>query len=52
MAYKMMEQRCRGWSVPLYISTIDFMKAFDRIKHSALWTSLEHLGIGTPYIDL
>ena len=52
MAYKMMEQRCRGWGVPLYISTIDFMKAFDRIKHSALWTSLEHYGIGTPYIDL
>ena len=28
--------------VPLYISTIDFTKAFDRIKHSALWSSLCH----------
>ena len=42
MVYMMMEQRCREWCVPLYISTTDFMKAFDRIKHSALWTSLEH----------
>ena len=39
--YIMMEQRCREWCVPLYISTTDFMKAFDRIKHSVLWTSLE-----------
>ena len=52
MVYIMMEQRCREWCVPLYISTTDFMKAFDRIKHSALWTSLEHYRIGTPYIDL
>ena len=38
--------------VPLYISTIDFKKAFDRIKHQSLWTSLAHFGIETPYIDL
>ena len=36
MVYKVMEQRCREWGAPLYLSTIDFMKAFDRIKHSAL----------------
>ena len=52
MLHKMMEQRCREWSLPLYISTIHFMKAFDRIKHQALWTSLEHYGIGTSYIHL
>ena len=28
------------------------MKAFDRIKHSSQWISLEHCGIETPYIDL
>ena len=52
MLHKMMEQSCREWYVPLYISTVDFMKAFDRIKHSSLWISLEHCGIETPYIDL
>ena len=40
MVYKLLEQRCREWDVSLYISTIDFMKAFDRIRHRALWTSL------------
>ena len=35
MLYRVLEQRCREWGVPLYISTIDFTKAFDRIKHSA-----------------
>ena len=32
MVYRVLEQRCREWSVPLYISTIDLTKAFDRIK--------------------
>ena len=41
MVYRVLEQRCRQWGVPLYISTIDFTKAFDRIRHSALWSSLQ-----------
>ena len=41
MVSRVLEQRCREWGVPLYISTIDFTKAFDRIKHSALWSSLQ-----------
>ena len=45
-------QRCREWSARLYISTKDFTKAFDRIKHSALWSSLEHHGIGPSYVAL
>ena len=52
MVHKMMEQSCREWCIPLYISTVYFMTAFDRIKHSSLWISLEHCGIETPYIDL
>ena len=36
MVYRMLEQRCREWVIPLYISTIDFTKAFDRIKHQSL----------------
>ena len=45
MVYKILEQRCHAWSVPLYISTIDFTKAFDRIKQKALWSSLQHYGV-------
>ena len=37
---------------PLYISTVDFQKVLDRIKHWALWTSLEHYGIGLAYVEL
>ena len=52
MVYQVLEQRCWEWGVPLYISTIDFTKAFDRIKHSALCSSLEHHGIGPSYVEL
>ena len=41
MVYRVLEQRCREWGVPLYISTMDFTKAFDRIKHSAILNSLQ-----------
>ena len=43
VVYRILEQRCREWRVPLYTSTIDFTKAFDRIKHSG--SSLEHYGV-------
>ena len=52
MVYRILEQRCREWSVPLYTSTIDFTKAFDRIKHTALWSSLEHYGVEPAYVEL
>ena len=52
MVYKILDQRCREWGVPLYISTIDFTKAFDRIKHSALWSSLKYYGVGPSYVEL
>ena len=40
--YRWLEQRCQEWRIPLCICTIDFTKAFDRIKHEYLWKSLEH----------
>ena len=52
MVYRVLEQRCREWGVPLYISTIDFTKAFDRIKHSALWSSLQFYGVKPAYVRL
>ena len=52
MVYRVLEQRCREWGVPLYIGTIDFTKAFNRIKHSALWSSLQFYGIEPAYVRL
>ena len=52
MVYRISEQRCLESSVPLYISTIDFTKAFDRIKHSALWSSLQFYGVEPAYVRL
>ena len=52
MVYRVLEQRCREWGVPLCISTIDFTKAFDRIKLSALWSSLQYYGIEPAYVRL
>ena len=50
--YRILEQRCREWGVPLYISTIDFTKAFDSIKHSSIWNSLRHKGVKPAYVTL
>ena len=50
--YRILEQRCREWGVPLYISTIDFTKAFDSMKHSAIWNSLRYCGIKPAYVTL
>ena len=52
MLYRVLEQRCREWGLPLYISTIDFTKAFGRIKHSALWSSLQYYGVEPTYVRL
>ena len=52
MVYRVLEQRCREWGIPLYISTIDFTKAFDSIKHSAIWKSLRHYGVKPAYVKL
>ena len=50
MEHTMMAQRSRAWGIPLYISTIDFIKSFDKIKHQDLWTALEHYGIWKNFI--
>ena len=52
MVYSMLEQRCREWGVPLYISTVDFTKAFEWIKHSALWNSLHYYGVEPAHVRL
>ena len=36
----------------MWIATVDFAKAFDTIKHKALWTALAQFGIKPQYISL
>ena len=49
---RILEQRCREWVVPLYISTIDFTITFVSVKHSAIWNSLRFYGIKPAYVKL
>ena len=50
--YTVLEQRSREWGVPLFISTKDFTKAFDSIKHSATWNSLRFDAIKPAFVKL
>ena len=48
--YKSPEQRWRERRIKMWIAMVDFAKAFDTIKHKALWTALAHFGIESHYI--
>ena len=50
--YRMIEQKCQGWGVKMWIATIDFMKAFDSMKHKTIWDALKPCGIEHEYISL
>ena len=50
--YRSLEQRCRGWSVKVWIATVDFSKAFDTILHRALWKIFARFEVQAPYISL
>ena len=52
MVNRMLEQRCREWCILMFISTIDFRKPFDKVKHQSLWNALKHFGIDLKHIDL
>ena len=45
---KFAEQQCQEWGVKMWISTVDFMKAFNSISHRSLWNALEHCEIEPP----
>ena len=40
------------WSVPVWIISIDLSKAFDRIEHRALFSSLREQGVPAHYFGL
>ncbi len=39
-------EKSREFNFPLHIMFIDYNKAFDSVKHSAVWKVLENQGIG------
>ena len=49
---KIAEQKCQEWGVKMWISTVDFMKAFDSISHRSLWDALGHCCIEPHYVGL
>ena len=40
------------YNIPLYLAFVDYTKAFDSIKHSAIFRSLEKQNLEKPYINL
>lgn len=40
------------FNTPLYIAFIDFLRAFDTIKHSAIWRALDNKGVPSKIIKL
>ena len=40
-SYRLAEQKCWEWSVRMCVSTVDFMKAFDSMSYSSLWSTLK-----------
>ena len=49
---KFAEQKCQEWGVKMWISTVDFMKAFDSTSHRSLWDALGHCEIEPQYVCL
>ena len=40
------------WKIPMWIISIDFKKAFDRINHTELFDALIHQGVEPCYVEL
>ena len=47
---RIIEEQSLEWNTPLYITFIDFEKAFDSVDHRTLWKILRHDGIPEKFI--
>ena len=45
-------QKCAEWNLPLWLSAIDFEKAFDKVDHTYLWQSLRAQNVPENYIHV
>ncbi|CAH2215861.1 jg23949, partial [Pararge aegeria aegeria] len=49
---KQVIEKYREYSKPLYIAYIDYNKAFDSLKHSKIWSTLEKQGVNSAYTSI
>ena len=47
-----LHEKSHEWQLPLWVSAVDFKKAFDTIDHNKLWQALHHQSVPPPYIHL
>ena len=47
-----LHERSQEWQLPLWVSAIDFKKAFDTIDHNQLWQALRNQQLPPQYIHL
>ena len=47
-----LQERSHEWQRPLWVSAVDFKKAFDTINHDGLWQALTHQHVPQQYIHL
>jgi hypothetical protein len=45
-------EQCQEWKAPLYITYIDFKKAFDSIHRDSLWKILRSYGVPQKFVSL
>ena len=45
-------EKCEEYQLPLWVSAIDFKKAFDTISHNKLWEALRQQKVEEEYINL
>jgi hypothetical protein len=45
-------EQCLEWNAPLFISFIDFRKAFDSVHRDSLWKILRHYGLPEKIVAL
>ena len=51
MTYRLLDQRSQECGLSMWIATIDCSKAFDTIRHEAIWRSLSKFKISEAYIS-
>lgn len=49
---KQLLEKCKEYNKSYYISFVDYNKAFDSLKHKAIWETLKSQGVHCKYINL
>ena len=52
MTMTLIQEFAHEWNVPLWVSALDFKKAFDMVSHGSLWKALQEQGVHSGYVNL